>query len=439
MSLAHYGAGGGSPWGALAYNMATNKRFHRFVGKVGKGAYRAGRAVYNATQKRRSAIKNRAGRISNVRAAFSRATVAPGSASHGGTQRFGSSRGRKRPYLRKGKGTKKYGRKRRRGGGSGKSMKYLLKMLTTPQITKYTRADAFPSAGSGLRSWSAVLLNSKNQLGDMWDRRPGVFFSNVETDPATASTQTAFSTSHKCHLRGIYNKLVLQNRSNWDMELKIYECVLRRDKGRTLSGTAQAWVLDLFSKSDSNIENKGEGQPGYAGGADLLTKVYQNPTYTPYMSNYFCETMRIVKTTSYKIGMNDYITYFAKCNGKQFSGPDLSNNTDQAGFPELIGGWSKVLLFSWIGGPVDNEVVGAGGAQSKAICDLFMQLDVSQKFWFEPRAQNMYNISSSNTTTAQLGYDATNKYSTTPNALYVVPATQVSQSIVGDDTANLHP
>lgn len=81
------------------------------------------------------------------------------------------------------------------------------------------------------------------------------------------------------------------------------------------------------------------------------------------------------------------------------------------------------------------------GRQTKAVCDLYYQLDTSYKFWFEPRVGALYNVTSSNATGNQLGYDTSNRYTTNSAvAGFVVPATSVAQTVVGsDDTAPLHP
>jgi hypothetical protein len=90
----------------------------------------------------------------------------------------------------------------------------------------------------------------------------------------------------------------------------------------------------------------------------------------------------------------------------KFTGPDLADVT-QGGFQNYIGGWSKVLICTWVGGPTDNEVVGSGGHASKSICDLFYQRDTELRFYFEPRGNLKYNIASSNATASQLGVTST--------------------------------
>jgi len=55
---------GFSPWGALAYNMATNRKFHSFVGKSAKGLYNVGKKMVNRrAQKLRFNNRARANRV----------------------------------------------------------------------------------------------------------------------------------------------------------------------------------------------------------------------------------------------------------------------------------------------------------------------------------------------------------------------------------------
>jgi len=430
---------GFSPWGALAYNMATNRKFHSFVGKSAKGLYNVGKKMVNRrAQKLRFNNRARANRV-GIPGAGQAVAVQPGSASHGGTQSY---RGRRnRPWRRKGFGSRR-GKGRRRGNRKGGGiMKYLRNMICTPQVTKLTLADAYNSDGFGVRSWRGVILNSKNDLADIYNRRPTVFFQAAGTDPATATTVIARGNSHKCKVTSWFRKFIFQNRANWDMHLKIYECVVRRKKSYTPDTTTTAWIRTQFFASDKDSVSRGFQQPGYAGGADNLDFVFKNPSYTPYMSTHFCNVYRVVKTTSHKIAMNDYINYSVRMNKISFDGTDLENDNN-TGFQECIGGWTKMLMFSWVGGPIDNELVeDANSRQTKANCDLFWQSDSEMKFYFEPRAKLQYNISSSNTTTSQLGIETTNHYSTRSDSTgMVAPATQVMQpSVVGsDDVPQLH-
>jgi len=240
-----------------------------------------------------------------------------------------------------------------------------------------------------------------------------------------------------------FHKFMIQNRSNWDMHLKIYECVVRRKKSYTPVTTPfSAWLRNMFALSDRDSVSRGFNQPAYAGGADNLAAVYQNPSYTPYMSTHFCNNYRIIKTTTHKIAMNDYINYSVRVNKISFDGTDVGELATDTGFQQYIGGWTKVLLFSWVGGPIDNELVEEASArQTKANCDLFWQSDLEYKFYFEPRAKLQYNIASSNATVNQLGLETTNRYNTrNDSAGMVAPATQVMQpSAVGsDDVPQLH-
>lgn len=361
------------------------------------------------------------------------------SASANGTSVL-SRRGRTK-FMKRGRGgfrSRRVGRRRRfRGRRRGGMFKRIVDMFTTPQITKTTYAENFASEGYGLRTWTALPLNTANTIGDCWKRRPYRFWN---ADAATvaninvAGNQLAMGNMGKLCVKSVNHVHTLQNRSNWDMELKVYECLVRRDID--ISASVMTRIVTLFTgSSDAFPLNRDYLQPVYPGGTDLLASVYQNPAYTPYMSTAFCKLFKILKTTKFNISANDYVKYSVGCRFKKFDSADIVNADDVGGIADLIGGWTKVLLVTWIGGPVDNSTTGGSSFQSKAIADLFIQTDRTVKFYFEPNSILKYQITSSNVTTDQLDADVTNRYTTnTANtAGMVVPATTVVQTSVEPD------
>lgn len=399
--------------------------------------YMRGRTSIRRQTARSGALAKRRG-MSNVVSAGRGSAMAPGS-----TRMLFVRRRRMNTRGRYTRGRKKRFRaKKSRKMSDGKLLKYIKGLVCTPKVTKLTLARNYGTSGWGCRSWAVFLVNSKDNLLDMWSRRPssGFFLPSV-TNPAAAHTVTEYSQSHKCHLTSWVDKYILQNRSNSEMHLKVYECVVRRKKSFTLGGSDMySWVIDRFNQSDSNVDDKDVLQPGYAGANDYLDTVWKNPTYTPYMSTHFCNDFRIIKTTSYKIAMNDYIMYSLRVNRLTFSGSDVDSQQN-AGFQENIGGWTKILMCTWVGGPCDNEVLGGDPAtsrQTKGKCDLFLQVDREYKFYFEPRGELLYNIASSNATAAMVGVESINTYSTRSDSTgVVVGASSIQQSNANDDVAQV--
>lgn len=442
-----------NPWLRAGAMAMSNKRVRSGAYKAARYSVRtAGEAIGRAWRSYQARKSGNTRAVPGVASRSGRSVGAGngGSATHGGTRSYGS---RRKSMYRKGRGTrrgKSYGRRGRRGRGKGNSgmstsrlLSHFKKMICTPQVTKVNFARNYANAGWGVRSYGINLVNSKDNLSDMWAHRQGVYFTNTSTNPAAPTTQTQLGQPHKCCLTSFHDVVILQNRSNWDMELKVYECIVRKKKSFTLSsGDMYVYVTGRFTESDTNMDNRGVLQPTYTG-TDYLTDVWKNVGYTPYMSSHFCSQFRIIKTSSYKIAMNDYVKYHIRVNPIKFSGPDIEAIGNSAGFQENIGGWSKVMIYTWVGGPIDNETVGGAdpSRQTKAKCDLFTQTTREYKYYFEPRADLLYNISSSNATGSQLGFETINTYNTRSDSTGMVcPATSVDQTVTGaDDVPNLAP
>lgn len=228
----------------------------------------------------------------------------------------------------------------------------------------------------------------------------------------------------------------LQNRSNWDMNLKIYECVIRYDTNDFTAATNAAfgtYVKALFAASDTAAVNKGPGNPAFAGAGDVLTASYQNPSFTPYMASRFCQQFRIVRTSAIRIGPNDYVKRSFSVRSKKFD----AQRFDAGDYATGIGGYTKFILFSWVGGPVDTGLI-TDVSQSKSNPDLFVEYDMDYRFYFEPQAAPLYAIGSSNASTDMKGAATTNDYKTTTATVFVIPATETVQTVAGVPAAALH-
>jgi len=432
------------PLAGLPAAINAGYQLYQTYGAAGRRAANAVGRAYNAYRSRKrsasSALpgaRTRARRLNNSTRRL-RQAPAQGSASSAGSRRFTI-----RPYKRAYKYRKSVRRRSRKSSSYYRSkvtMKHLMDMVCTPQVTKTTRSFFKVSDGNGCRTWSVNVLCSLNNLIDYSNRASrGRLFGGT---PGTAGSLTPLGRPKHLFVDSFVSKYILQNRSNWDMKLKVYECLVRRDL--SLNGQTPTVMIigNMFRASDDYGVDKDVLQPSYAGGTDSLATVDQNPTYTPYMSQQFVGNFKIIKTSTFDLGCNDYMTYVARARRRRFDYSKIVDSANSGPYPDLIGKWSKVLLFTWVGGPVDTNTVDGNAKQSKAQCDLFVQVDTTVHFHTEPGNALMYNIASSNATTSQLGQDTTNTYSTDSTISLRVPATQVVENVAntsGDDVAPEHP
>lgn len=346
----------------------------------------------------------------------------------GGRGRFlGAARGRRKKRVMK---------KRRKG----RMMRTLWRMMHCPQEIKWTNAN-YCLGAYGIRTWFSQTCGSAYDLKNCSYRRPNsLFFSN--TTQGSASTQTTYGVPKALHITSLVRKFTVQNRSNWIMHLKVYECMLRRDHdySKTVGTTAfNNFINGLLTAGQLNSYNQGPGQEALGGANNNLTVVAQNPTFTPYNSSPFCSMFKVIKTTSMTLSPNDYQVYICRCRRKSFDqvridgyiNSDINTNTivDDR-YMEGIGGWSKVLLFSWVGGPVDTGNL-ADNKQSKSACALAVQVDSYIKYYYELDPTPLLNIASSNATGTEFSFsDATGgNYKTLNNITYGIPYTEVVETI----------
>lgn len=349
---------------------------------------------------------------------------------------YGGKTGYKRRFKRRVRG-KRFRVRRRFSGVSHKGMlSKLWKEMHCPQVLKVTTARTVVSAGIGLRSWHAVLMNTGDDLSNALYRAPSASFFHF-TSPGVATTQAPYGSCKSLHFNGGFYKIQVQNRDNWNMHLKIYDCMYRRDCSSVVI-TGVEFFNQGTTGADLTSVDRDYGQPQYAGTPDLLTDVYQNPSYTPYMSSPFCSKFKILKCTSMVLGPNDYkfVTYriprrkidLDYMNNRYV---DSSNSNHYA-----VGGWTRMLLFSWVGGPVDTGHQ-ADHKQSKSKNTLSLQIEEEHRFFFERRTDLLYNIASSNAGSHHVGSNNVNYYKTDDTVMYV-PATETVQTVAATPAPSGH-
>lgn len=360
---------------------------------------------------------------------------------------------RKRISSKKGgKGLAKYKRHQRR------LQHALFKHLCTPQVLKWTYAKTI-SGTQGQRTYAALFLGGESLVQYLGTKRPVNFLFDAAPSASTTTSGNLQDIGQKNWIVNVDKVLYdmrIQNRSNASMELKIYECVARRDF--PLGVDTQLWVTNMFSASTD--PSGGSGSTGNAGPApDTLTTGvtarWQLPTSTPYDSNEFTKAFKITRQTSVKLGPNEIMPMKEYLKSKMFKASWIYSAESK----EYYKDFSKVLLFSWVGQPVDDGTITKS---TKAVTDLSIQYDGYVKYHFLPGQEKVVNyVMNTPTSTAggtaqygpqfygysnaDIGSGTTNQYDANPSGFTpVIPATETVQTIsgtgaVGDTCPNYHP
>lgn len=373
------------------------------LGRAARYAYDNRRTISNAVSHASRAARTAYNRMSNRSRSNSVASNAAAPVSHSGgaggyyvnpPARVRNSRGWSKGYY--GKKLRRIGRKRRRRR-TGKVMRVLMHHLTTPQTVKST--IAYTSQGTqGQRTWMSLELAGEQFLRYLGTLRPSNFLYNTSA-VSTATLQDFSANTWQLHLEKMFWDLRIQNRANSSMELKIYECVVRHDitngaidQGPT--GWASIFQGDMDPPAVVGTNSLGPAQAALGGGPGKGTSagvshMWQHPAFTPFNSPQFCECFKITNTYVIKLGPNEITTKKFYLKRKFFKGRWLT--APQAN--EWQRGWAKMLLFSWVGMPVDD---GSLSNQTKSKTDLFVQGDVTARFSFTPGVSKLSNFDFAN-------------------------------------------
>lgn len=342
----------------------------------------------------------------------------------------------------------KYRRRIRRGhkGYKGTIGKYLWNSICHPII--YKNIQAFSKAGNpyGRRTHLCDVVCSASDVQAAVLKRPAAFLDYNAGASYNVNDRMVFTEVRKSY--------IIQNRSNWDMQLKIYECICRRDVTSTEYAFNLSYACNtLFRVDDQTVRNKHVDQTAWPGGT-LVSNIDESPVFTPYMSSTFCSKFKILSCHSVQLGPNEYINRTYRQSKRSFPPAifDAMATTGGGGHsamprPEGIAKWTKILVFSWIGGPVDvgNSESGAS-IQSKSKNDLFVQSTHSFHYHFLPAAAPIHIVGAGLSTQALTGANTTQQYTTSSAFVPAIPATCTVQTISGtagadaDDTVTeSHP
>ena len=179
--------------------------------------------------------------------------------------------------------------------------------------------------------------------------------------------------------------------------------------------------------------------------ATLGDNMWAHPTFTPYMSSQFCTKFKIIGCKSVTMEPNEIRKFKYQLRPKTFKGSWLENGSSL----DWQKYWSKMLLVTWVGQPVDNG--SATISQGRSVNDCFVTIDATYKFHFMPACEPLYNIHipEANSNTNMQG--VAQSYKLASNAFTpVIPATETVQTVPGysstsgtvtatDNAAGFHP
>lgn len=277
---------------------------------------------------------------------------------------------------------------RKRISSKGKLNSALFHHLCTPQVVKWTFAEAY-SGVQGQRQWANIFLGGESIVQYMRSKKPSNFLYNT-SGTSTATLQDLGQKNYVVSLDKLIYDLRIQNRSNASMELKIYECLVRKNTNNSqlsidssAAGIKNMFVADQDASAFiGQTGNLGPGQTAFPTG---VTHQYQAPTFTPYMSGSFVSMFKVLKQTKVILGPNEITSLKESMRPRTFKGAFI----ESAQSTEWQAGWSKTILFSWVGQMVDDATPSH---QTKAKCDLFFQYDAHMKFHFLPGQSPLYNV-----------------------------------------------
>ncbi|QNG41092.1 capsid protein [Antarctic virus 3_I_CPHALFsw004Ad] len=318
----------------------------------------------------------------------------------------------------------------KRSGGSVLSK--IVRGLTTPQTYKAVVAENY--AGSqALRSIYGCALGGELILRKLSEARPAGFLWNIAANVNEVNTypnsvkDLSSGANYNMHIDKYVWDMRIQNRSNASMELKVYECLVRRDVARLDAGHGTT-KFDPAVLFNADLDTRALGaEPNQVFTSldtmpDGVAHSYQHPGFTPYQSTSFTTSYRIVKTLKYDLSPNEIIQKKFFCRAKAFKGRWLASSASN----EWQANWSKLILFSWVGMPVDNGITS--GKMSRAKCDLFVTSDVTIKYHFTPGNPPMSRFRYGN----QMNQDIDNYEFNPTSFVPVIPASDTIQTTTTD-------
>jgi len=338
--------------------------------------------------------------------------------------------GYKSRYKSRLRGTRR--RRRGRGVAGNKLMSTIWKHVCTPQTIKETFACNREGILNQRQWYGFECIGQQFILGQCVTRKPvGFLWDANYSSSLTPSLSATGAHKYKLNVDKIIFDMRIQNRSNASMELKCYECVVRDDVSSSSfdrTGTSWAGVFQANMDTGFGAATLSDLGPNQTANPTGYSHSWSHPTFTPYMSGEFVSFFKILKTHKFNLQPNEILPFKVYQRKKQLHGEQLESAMSY----EWVRGWTKYLLFSWVGMPVDD---GTTANQGKAVCDLFIQCDLTVKFHFEPGVGPLYNLRFSNDANSITSTYSFNSAGFTP----VIPASDTLQVQAADQAAPSHP
>lgn len=357
------------------------------AGEVARGLYSGGRGLYNAARSGVSAARGaRRAIFGNSRRAPVRRTLFPA----GGPSSSYKTGNRRRSRFRRG-GRGRSGKTKRRG--KGKSFNSMVfKKLCVPQTMKETYAF-YRKGLANQRQYLSLVLGTEGVLNNIKSRRPTNFLFNSNRDASSSPALSDFSSNYKLHLNQFLHKVGIQNRSNASMELKIYECLVRHDiSAANLDLTVTSWAGRFQGDNDNPTYTgqnaQGPNQDSLSTTDTLGGNMWKHPGHTPFMAPTFCQYFKIYKTSSMLLSPNEICYKYYTCKRRVFAGKWL----DSPASIDWQKGWSKMILFSWVGQPVDDGGADSTSLKGRSANDLSLNVDCTYRYYFTPSHTPLVNV-----------------------------------------------
>ncbi|QNG41126.1 capsid protein [Antarctic virus 4_II_KPSTAsw014Ch] len=352
------------------------------------------------------------------------------------------SRSRRRPSYASRRPRRRFARRRSRRGPSLKGsssqrsiMAKLMRSITTPKTYKTVIAENY-AGRQALRSVYGFQLGGEQLLQHLAKSRPANYLWNLNAGTNPPDTGAPLfdltnDTNYNLHIDKYIVDSRIQNRSNASMELKIYECVVRRDASKGDAGfngtkfdPAIIFHRDLHPTTivDGNTNQNPVFDTGDQSLPAGVTHSWQHPGFTPYQSQTFTTSYKILRTHKLDLSPNQIVPMKFSVRAKGFKGRWLTSEASS----EYQANWTKLIVFSWVGMPVDDGI--ASGQMARAKCDLYVTSDITIKHHFSPGTVPLTTFSYQNFVNSDVNNYVFNPAGFVP----VIPASDTIQTTIDD-------
>lgn len=311
--------------------------------------------------------------------------------------------------------------------------------IATPKKWRELSGIVKAAAGFGARTWWSLPLCGLTELLALANQKDhGQIVDTTRTAPASATSfaDYNFKNGELC-VQKYTRTYTMTNRSNAGMHVKIYYCVARKDMSATQYSIDDGGFDTVTTADGVATKNWDVGQAAVPTGLARENSYLQ---YTPYMSTNFCEKWRIYKTEAFELGANEYTSRKQSVRPKTFK----LNYINDSGTPEHQRGFSKLMLITWIGQPVDSNSTATIDISTTG-ADMFMRIETAAEYHFWPACDPAYYIHQPASATAgvpvaTVGQDGTSYFRNAKGAIsWVVPVDDIVETSATPSVAYVTP